>query len=313
MAKIDVVKTAFAGFGVIGRNPLAVLVWGVLLLVVGVLPFAGMMGGFMSTVMELATLQESGVEPTPEQIMPMMSAMMAFYPIMFLSSIALRAILGGGVFRAVLEPENRAWFHLRLGVQELWLALLTAVFLVLGMVAYFFVWILIIPAMVIGYMVAPQDPGVAVLIILPFALAACAVLVWLALRFSLAFPMTFAERKFRLFESWTLTRGHTGSLFLVALLLVAMVLGFELVISIIAIVAIGAGAAAGGFDEAAVEAFFRQDPAMMMSQLAPWLIGGGLLFCIVGAALMTIFMAPWAEAYRQLRDQTTPAEPAIAA
>ena len=35
------------------------------------------------------------------------------------------------------------------------------------------------------------------------------------LRLSLALPMSFAQRRFRLYESWDLTRGQAGKMFLV--------------------------------------------------------------------------------------------------
>jgi len=314
MAKIDVAKAAFAGFGVIGRNPAAVLVWGLLLAVCGILPFLLVMGSFMSIFAEFSAVDPGAAPPSPDAMMPMMSTMMLLQPLLILLSIAQQAVLGGAVIRAVLEPENKSWFYLRFGAQELWLALVSIVFFVLVMVASMVISVVSIPLMVIGMIGSPDNTAVAFLVIMPFLLAASLAFLWLTLRFSLAFPMTFAERQFRLFESWTLTRGAGGSLFAVALILIAMmmVLYVLLVVVIGAVVLIGAGLASGGFDPAAIEAYFNQDPKALMTAVLPWIVVGSVGGYTVAAAMMAVLLAPWAEAYRQLRGQTPSAEPAIA-
>ena len=74
-------------------------------------------------------------------------------------------------------------------------------------------------------------------------LIAVVVLVWLGLRLSMAAPMTFVDRQFRLFESWSLTRGSAWRLLGVAVLSLLMVFVLELVV---AGVVLGAMFAAAG-------------------------------------------------------------------
>lgn len=315
MAKIDVAKTAFAGFGVIGRNPAAVLVWGLLLAACALLPFLLMMSSFTAMFADLSTADPNAAPPSPDAMMPMMSVMMLLQPVLILLSIAQQAVLGGAVIRAVLEPNDRRWFYLRFGAQELWLALVSVVFFVLTMVASMVLGVVAVPLMFVGMISSPDDVGTASLIMIPFLIAACLGFLWLTVRFSLAFPMTFAERQFRLFESWTLTRGHGGSLFLIALILIALLTALYvlLVLVIGAVVVAGAGIASGGFNTAAIESYFNQDPQSLFTAIMPWVLIGSVGGYIVVAAMMAVLLAPWAEAYRQLRDQTPSAEPAITA
>src|SRR5262249_6696520 len=91
-----------------------------------------------------------------------------------------------------------------------------------------------------------------------------------ALRFAFVGPMIVDDGKFHLFESWRLTRGRFGSLFLIALGVFGILLAAELVIG--AIIFIGGGAAMvgslGGLDR--LEAFFRQPPTAILAAAAPF-------------------------------------------
>lgn len=320
MAKLDVVKAATAGFGVIGRNPVAVVVWGLVLLLVGVAPVLLVMGGFMSNIIQLAALQEAGVEPDPAMVAPMMASIMVFYPVLFITAILVRVIMTGAIFRAVLEPENRRWFYVRLGSQELWIAVVFVVIAVvggvLGGVFGIFIGATAGATAIAGGVASSEPPLWIVPLIAVLVIAGGVAFLWLALRFSMALPMTFAERQFRLFESWSFTRGNAGGLFLVGLLAFLLVIVLEIVASIIGMIVIGtllAGAVGvSGMDEQAMETFFQQPPAVWVAALAPWLIFGGLVASVLGAIFTTMFTAPWAEAYRQLRGEPATSEPAAA-
>lgn len=325
MIKLDVVKAAFSGFGVIGRNPLAVLVWAVFLFVVGILPVLGLVGGFVSSIVQLAALENTGAEPTPEQVMPLIGSMLALFPILMITGLITRTVLTGAVYRAVLFPEEKSWFYLRLGARELWLALVIVVAFVFAFILSFVIQIVgsmvMLPFM---FMTAAADPDNAAaaglasaLISVPLMLGMFALFAFLYARFGMAFPMTFAESKFRLFESWGFTRGNGWRFVLVLLLLCAIALLLEIVLWIV-LIAVGASvvgmtAAAGGFDGEGIEAFFKQDPSVWMAALAPWIALGAVVISVVGTALVVIFTAPWAHAYRQLKAGPATTEPPVAA
>jgi len=300
MAAIDIARTAAAGLGVIARRPLAVLAWAGVLLLLGVLPAAGLMSAFLGALAEIARMDASGVEPSPDALVPAMSAAFAMQPVLLLTSLAVRAILTGAVFRAVLEPAESRWFYLRLGARELWLALMIVVFGILSFLVLIPVSAVLVPLLMVLAMGAEGNLFAVVPIMLAAVLIALAVLGWLFVRFSMALPMTFTEQRFRLFESWSMTQGQTWRLIGVGLLLVGIVLALELALLALLVVASLAFLGEGGLDEAAASAFFAQDASIWMAELAPWAVGMALVGALLGAVVTTILAAPWAEAYRQL-------------
>jgi hypothetical protein len=60
-------------------------------------------------------------------------------------------------------------------------------------------------------------------------------------------------------------------------------------------------------DETAFEAFFRQPPADITRLAIPWIIGIGFLGSMIGSALFTIMLAPWAHVYKALTGPTADA------
>lgn len=297
---IDIGKAATAGLGVIARKPLAVLVWAGVLLVVGVLPAAGMMSAVFSALIEMIQAEAAGQEPSPDTLLPAMSAIFAMQPILLITGLAVRAILTAAVFRAVLEPDNDRWFYLRLGAQELWMAVMIVVIWILMSLVSFPAAMLIVPVVMFAAVGAQGDPTLVILPTLIAVLGLMAVFAWLLVRFSMALPMTFAQKQFRLFESWTMTRGQTWRLLGVGALLVAIAMAVELVVALV-FVAVSFGLhGSGGFDEAAMTAFFAQDASIWLAELAPWAIGVAVLGALLGAVLTTVMTAPWAEAWRQL-------------
>ncbi len=310
MANLDVVRSATAGFGVIARNPLAVLIWGLVLLVVSIAPALLIMGGFLSSMINIAAQQDAGVEPDPEAVMAMMVPMMAGYPLLFLTSILARVMMTGAIFRSVLEPEARRWFYLRLGAQELWMGLVMVVLSIMAGMLISVFWLfgfLVIGSIAAasGAIASPEPPLWLAPIAVLVGLAGVGGLIWLALRFSMALPMSFAERQFRLFESWSFTRGKAGSLLLVGILTWVIIVVIQLALWIVCMVVFGVAIAGAvgvsGADEHAIEAFFQQPPAVWIAAAAPWLIIGGIVLAVLGAVFTTLFTAPWAEAYRQLK------------
>jgi hypothetical protein len=303
VVKLDVVKAAFSGFGVIGRNPMAILVWTLFVGVVGVLPAMALFVGIFSTVSDLIAADQRGVEPTPEMILPMLGSIFALLPVLMLSGLVMRTVLTGAIYRAVLFPKDSGWFYLRLGARELWLALLFIVVGIIGFAVSMAMMAVVVPVMLIGG--SDADPMVKMMLMRLAMLPVYGVMIFLFVRFCLAFPMTFADSSFRLMESWKLTRGNGWRIVLVLLLLLALVIVAEIVLAVIIVAAvagvIGAGAMNGAWTEERITAFFSQDPSVWIQALLPWIVVGTVFACVLSVLMMVIFTAPWAEAYRQLR------------
>lgn len=304
MVRLDIGKTAFAGFEVIGRRPLAVLAWMVFVAVVGLLPALGLLGGVMSSVVRIIEAARDGGEPTPEMILPLVGSALVMLPVLMITGLLMRMMLTGAVFRAVLFPAESGWAYLRLGRRELWLGLL---FIVVGVVSAALAMVMmsiVMPVMFLGG--AHEDPMMRIMMMRAAMLPVYAVMAFLFVRFCLAFPMTFAESKFRLVESWKMTQGNSWRIVLVGLILIALAIALEIILGILALVCViavvGAGAMTGDWSEERFVAFFSQDPAIWMHALLPWIAGGAVVASIFTTLVAVVFTAPWAEAYRQLRE-----------
>jgi hypothetical protein len=287
-----------AGFRLIGREPLAFLAWALVYLVVGLIPqFAAMaliVPAVLRTSHELSAEAAAGHAALPPMdMLRMQASMMQAQSISWLGSIVSHTLVTGAVFRAVLFPDDRGFLYLRLSLRELWLGLAGLVLVVMAAIAIF---VAMIPTAVIAGVMSAVSHGspaaglVAALVIL----VAMAVVVWGVLRLSLALPMSFADRAFRLYESWGLTGGHGLKLFVVALALAVIAWVAEIVVGG-ACVAVFSGVV--GFERATL--WFRTG-TVAWSALAPWIVVIGLVLALLGGAIVTLFSAAWAEIYRAL-------------
>lgn len=309
MARFSVTEAATAGFGVIARKPLALAGWAAALIVAVVVPTVLCLlalGPHLHQIIEMALANQGNATPDPEDFQRMMQAqtgMTGVNLLFWLWSSFVKAVFAAAVFRAVLTPDQSAWAYLRLGSRELWLALLLLVEQVLAMIVIFVVTLLVVVVTAV-VMVGGGENGHGAAVAVGFAASAvaAAVLVWLALRLSMAAPMTFVDNQFRLFESWALTKGQGWRLLGMALLIVVFALGLQILFGG---VLLGVGIAAGGSlaalrGEGALEAFLARPPLEWLTVLWPVLAGGGAILAVFSAVIQTVVYAPWAAAHRAL-------------
>jgi len=294
LAKFSVAEAAFSGVRLLARRPLSALVWGliyVVFLVVVVTPFAGDLFALFSAISKM-----NGA-PNPDALLPLLAPVAGFYFLFIVGALVVVSVISCAVYRAELRPEESGFAYLRLGSEELWVLLVN------------FVQALVM----IGAQIAMAIPvGVVIALISMGNLASVAVIsrvgqavvdvvaIWLYLRFSLAGPMTFADRRFRLFDAWVLTRGLGWRLLGVGAIVVALALAVYMVVLIV-------GLAAGMSlwntmpHPANPAALLSAPPQDWASELAPILVLGGVLTTLAGTLLIPIFIAPWAHIYRHLQ------------
>lgn len=320
MAKLDAVKAAVSGFRLIGKNPGAVIVWALFLGIVGILPVFALMGGVITSVITMAMADEHGAEITPQMVLPILGSAIALLPVILLTGLLVRAVLTGAIFRAVLMPRDSGWFYLRLGARELWLALLSIVLGILGGIVGMVCMAAVAPLMMIS--VSMDDHLVQLAVTRLMLLPIYAVMAFLVVRFGMSLPMTFDQSQFRLFESWNFTRGNGWRIFLMLIIMVALAILSEIVLGglIVAVLfaVLGTHLATGSFSEDHFKELIAQDPSVWLQTALPWVIGIGLFASLIGAFFAVIFTAPFAEAYRQIRDGgssplSEPASDALAA
>lgn len=299
MTQISIGDAFGAGLRVIQRKPFAPLVWGLVYFVCAYLP------AMLTMALVLPGFSQSltpGATPDPSRMMAMMAPMQMMNLVQFGFSIIGLALINAAICRAVLEPENDRAFYLRLGAQELWQGLvLLVLYILLGvaMVVLMIPMIIIMVVMGVSAMGHGSNALAMIPVVLLFTLIALGVLLYLWLRLSMALPMSFVHRQFRLFESWSFTKGNVLRLFGLGVLLTLVVLIAEMVVfTLLAVLGFGAFAAAGGLSK--IQSFASQPPSAWLPTLAIWAIPVTVIFSAVVGYLMTFGLAPWADCYRQL-------------
>ena len=321
MARFSVTDAATSGFGVIRREPLAVLVWGVLVLLVFVLPLIGLSWGLVSQSVGLfksAAAQSATTAPGADadmmaQMMRLQSQIIGLDLIGALFGVSLYAVIGGAVFRSLLEPERRGFFFLRVGQQELWLALLFLTEVILAYIVMIVGMLLVMLLAGLGYAIGSSGGStagraVASLIGVVGGLGVFGALVWAGLRLSMAAPLTFIDRQFRLFESWDFTRGQSWRLLGMFVLVALIIFGLELVLYGglgLGVLAVGSGMVAN------LQALEHQPPEAWMRALLPIFAVMGVAGAFIWAGLATLIFAPVATAYRDLRASASNPSPAV--
>tara|TARA_R110002051_G_scaffold204586_1_gene270697 strand:- start:1288 stop:2247 length:960 start_codon:yes stop_codon:yes gene_type:complete len=297
MARFSI-GTAFSdAFGLIGRRPLSVFVWGLLLL----LPSAGTILVVLPMLSDVIASSGAGMEPDFRRMMQHQS----MSGLLHIVQLLVMAVVYTAIMRAVIRPKEKAVFSLRLGMDELRVAVVgVAVFI--GFYLALVVLVLLVAAA--GFAIMQLDaPGNWIAIA---ALVLVLILgVWLMLaRVSLIAPASVLYRDFAFVQGWRLGRGQTWPLFGMMLLLVVVVLVIETIALIAGLAAFGVGAAFTDMENVEVWA----DPANWGDPM-PWLMAnwiwcalGGVVLSFVYGMVLTLGIAPFASACRQLADSSAP-------
>lgn len=302
MSGISVGGALGEGFGLIRRQPLSVLAWGAVLVGLQIATFALFAPYYLSVYGALLqALAQGAAMPLATLSSPDVRRMQGLLQLFNLVQLFVGMVVYCAAYRAVLHPERSAFAYLRVGLPELYLAVLTIAGVFALVIALVIVTIPV--AIIIGIVVGVSHGGAgaaAALVLVPILLLAMVVLVLVfGVRFALVGPMMVQDGTFRLFESWTLTKGRVGSLLLIALGL----FGIFLVIDVVLLATfVGLGAAAvnslGGLGQAVT--LLRQSPQALLGKLAPVLVLYVVIHVPLAGCLVAIAGAPWARAYRDL-------------
>jgi hypothetical protein len=281
MRKAQLLPALGAGFGVIRREPLSVLIWGVVALALALIPW----------LIILAFVGPAVVSNDPSAS----PAIALLQPVQLVVGLFSTVLIYGAIYRAVMRPAEKGFAFLKLGADEFHLGVTLVVLWVLMIGALIgMVVIVAIPAAIVGMAGGGvAAAGVSVLMVPILFLAALIP----AVRLGMALPMTIAERRIRIFEAWTLTKGYTGSLLAMALLQFLMLMAFYIVFVVLLFILAGAAVGPAALsDPGALEAFF-QNPGNWTA-MAPTLGVLLLIMVALGFVITPILVAPWARAYQ---------------
>ena len=305
MARFSI-GTAFGdAFSLVGRRPLSVFVWGLLIL----LPTATTLLVMIPMLGEVIASTDTGAEPE-------FSQMLQFQGISGLLNIVqllIMAVVYTAVMRAIVRPRETGFFSLRLGMDELRVAVVAVA---VGIGVYLAMIVLLLLGAAIGYAVWQLDsPGnwmaiVALVLVLIVG-------IWLMMaRISLIAPASVLYRDFAFVQGWRLGRGQTWPLFGMMVLLAVIILIVEMAVVLALLAAFGVGAAFINLENAEVWANPANwgDPIPWLMANWIWCAVGGVVVSFIYGMIMTLGIAPFASACRQLAESSTPppaAEPVI--
>jgi len=195
-------------FGVLFRHPLAVLVWGLLYAAMYIAMML-LMWPIFETVLTMPA--KAGNEEAMFVALNRLQVNAGLMPLMQVGMYVVPALAFTAAMRSVLRPEQKGFFYLRLGMDEVRVG---AVWFILNMALGLGMVVAIIPVAIVAAIVGAAGGGeAAVLVAVLLFLAAICAFIYFLVRLSLIAPLTFLRREFAFGEAWRITRGHFWTLF----------------------------------------------------------------------------------------------------
>lgn len=305
MARFSIGTAIGEAFGVIRRRPLAVFFWGLMMVAPSVASMAlilPMMGGVFASI----AADASNADHIHDAMMGEMMQVQGVSSLLNLLQLLVTVVVYTAVMRAVVRPSETSFFSLRLGMDELRVAVVG-----LAVVVGFYIAALILALLGVGIGFAAWGLGEPFNWLIIVALCIGLMLaIWLAAaRLSLIVPASVLHRSFAFAEGWKLGRGRTGALFGMMLLILLIIIVIEMIV--LGIGAVVFAVSAGGMDWARIHADIADDPFAGLQALFvanwPWVTAGGLIVSALYGVLLTLGIAPFASACRQLSAEVAPA------
>lgn len=297
-------ESAFEGFRLAKRSPLTIVIWALFYIVITALVIA-VAGGAMGQFMQMAASMEPGAEPSDAEMMAFMSAYFSMVGLILPISLVLGSISYAAVNRAVVRPSESAFGYLRIGMDEFRVIVVSLVLMIVLGLGFGLAGGVIFG--VLGAVVAMmgENAGVGAILMAVAVVAFICLVIWVAVRLSLALPITVAERRIAIFDSWRLTKGHFWGLLGMSILAWVLCLVVQILLSIILMPILFA--VSGGFENLA--SLETMQPMEILQTMAPMAITILIFAAIVSALQLAIMYAPYASAYMGItgRDSAGPA------
>lgn len=290
------------GFGLVKSRPLAAFVWGLLLLAPTFGSFAlilPMMGEMFAT-MPAAGAEAAGDNPFADRMFAEMMQVQLASMLLNVVQLVIVAVVYTAIFRTLLRPAERGVFSLRLGMDELRVAVVGLAIIV---VLYAVMIAVVLLGAALGFALWSADPVAAGWAIGLYALLAVLGACWAMARASMMAPASVLYRDFAFAQGWRLASGKGWPLFGMMLLILLMIVAIEAVLVLIGVVAFSGVWAASGLDWAAdpdANPFIGMNAWLAANWY--WVMIGAAVASFFYGVVLTLSVAPFASACRQLAE-----------
>ncbi|MGV9007207.1 MAG: hypothetical protein ACOH1H_10780 [Brevundimonas sp.] len=285
-------EAAFEGFRVVRRKPLTVVFWALAYVAVMGAAFAVAGGSIASMAAAMDSMQASA-SPNPADVAALGEAFAPLLAVFIPLALLFGAVMNAAVARSVLKPEQNAFGYLRLGMDELRVLAVTLVLAVLSTVVMMLLMIAV--SLLIGVTQSTGIPALWILVVLA-GLGCVVLMVWLAARFSLAVPITVAEGRISIFDSFAMTRKHTWPI--VGMAIIAWIM--SMVVGLLGgLVMLPASMALSGMGNLA--SMDGQSTIQILQAAWPLVAGWIVIQSTIAALELAVLYAPFSAVYRDLK------------
>jgi hypothetical protein len=306
MSDFSIPKAAFAGFGVLARKPGVVLIWFLFWLafvvstnLVGTLTA----GDAFEALAEInRQARESGTPPNPTSSMQVAGQTSLYSLVSTILQIVMTVVFTAAVLRIVLRPGKAGLAYLRVGGDELRLAVVEVVVFVFTALTIGAGVLLTVVLGIVGVGISastdiPRQAIALPLIALGVLATVCAVF-FVMIKFSLARAQTMALRQVNLFGTWSLTKGRffklLATFLLMALAAAPIVLGM---LAVAGLAAYSTGEVSGRSD---AFTFLMYPPFSMEDFFTPARLAFYAAMSVSFTLAFTLFLAMPASVYKQI-------------
>jgi hypothetical protein len=294
-------EAGLEGFRITRENPRAFARWVFFSFAVSVL------GAVVTVAMPAevrSALDTLRADETPD-FAKLSQALIAVVPLLVMG-LAIQCMMAAAVYRIILRHDDARFGYLRLGIDELRLMALTLIYVLLVMGAL--VGLTIAVALVVA-LASVGGQTLEVFVAAAAELFVLGLLVFCAVRLSLAPVATFAERRLVIFESWQLTRGYFWRLLGAYVLALACMVVVALLTLVIFTAIAGVVVLASGGQLADLQVIFAPDETSLMAYLNPGMIAYTVVGSVITALYYAVIAAPGAVAYQELHGPVPPPPP----
>ncbi len=281
--KFGPTDAVFEGFRITRQKPVLLLWLGLVYAVISAITVALAYQSFVELMGFVATIQ-AGQEPDEALAMQLLGAYGRVIAVALPLSLVASAIIWPAIVRSVLTPEDSRFGYLRLSRDEL------NTFVVVLALSMVWVAALVLAGAIVG-LAALAGVAFAVLtgLLVFFGLVAFAL--WFGVKFSLAVPITVAEKRIAIMDSFRMTKGHFWPLLGMAFLAGILSFGVNLLVNIIAMPF--AAISGGGFG------LLTGQGVTALTIIG--FIGTVVLSLLMASAQALILYAPFVSVYRMLK------------